>query len=85
MKAVETLSVAEMCDEIREAPAYDEGAGITHEQLVNAYERQRLVALELVEWIEGTEGDRYEDANASAEWAEARRAIHQLEKGGRES
>ena len=80
MKAVETLSVAELCDEIREAPAYDAEVGITHEQLVNAYERLRLVAQELVEWIEGTDGDRYEITPAGEAALKAAR-----EKGGRES
>lgn len=51
MKDVNTLGVGELCDEIRETPAHDGEIGLTHEQLVNAYERLRAVAVELVEWV----------------------------------
>lgn len=54
---VQRMSVREMCDEIREAPAYDAEAGITREQLAKAYERLRRVSVELVEWLEGTDTD----------------------------
>jgi hypothetical protein len=53
VKAVETLSVAELCDEIREAPAYDAEVGLTREQLGSAYERLRLLAVELAVWVLG--------------------------------
>lgn len=79
MKAVETLSVAEMCDEIREAPFYDDNADITQKQLASAYERLLEVSRELVGWLEGTENDRYEITPA----CEA--ALAAATKGGSES
>lgn len=68
MKAVETLSVAEICDEIREAPFYDDHADITPQQLRSAYERLHAVTRELVEWLDGS-GD-------------ARDALERVGKGG---
>jgi hypothetical protein len=65
------MSVAELCGEICEAPAYDAKAGITRQQLANAYERLRLVAVELAEWVDGS-GD-------------ARDALERVGKGGAES
>lgn len=50
------MSVAEICDEIREAPFYDDHAAITRQQLASAYERLLEVSRELVGWIEGTDG-----------------------------
>jgi hypothetical protein len=52
-KEIEQMSVLELCDEIRDAPAYDAEVGLTREQLGSAYERLRLLAVELAEWVMG--------------------------------
>ena len=54
MKYVDTLSVHELCAEIREAPFYDDHADITPQQLRSAYERLHAVSRELVEWLDGS-------------------------------
>lgn len=47
------MSVSALCDEITQAPAYDEEIGLTAERLGRAYERLRTVAVELAEWTLG--------------------------------
>jgi hypothetical protein len=84
----ETLSVAEMCDEIREAPAYDAAAGVSMRTLATAYEEMRCVAVELVGWIEGDDDSESEvkiseAVGALAKWDAVQKAA--LKKGGRES
>lgn len=64
-RRLETLSVFELCEEIREAPAYDAAAGVSMRTLVAAYERLRCVAVELAGWIEGDSAPAVDGKNGS--------------------
>lgn len=54
---IDEMSVSELCEEIAEAPAYDAEIGLTAEQMGRAYERLRLVAVELVGWMKAYQGE----------------------------